>query len=111
MDPYYLEEADNAGRWTTADAAGKRNPADEPDGTDNADSPAPAASTITNREFEVLALRAQGYALKETAAELGIAVNTVKALEWRLYSKLGVGSVTEACWRLGWMRVPTWLVR
>lgn len=52
--------------------------------------------SLTPREVQVLQHLAKGRPVKETAAELYLAVGTVKNLTSRLMSKLGVGSQLEA---------------
>lgn len=59
--------------------------------------PSPGAhGTLTEREREVLALATDGLINAEIAAELGIAVNTVKQHLRHAFHKLGVRSRLEA---------------
>jgi len=51
---------------------------------------------LTPREQDVLKLLAEGFRYKEIAAELGIALDTVREHSRRIYSKLHVTSRTEA---------------
>lgn len=53
-------------------------------------------STLSPREYEVLALLAKGRLYKEIAAELGISLGTVRTHQQRIYEKLHVQSRTEA---------------
>lgn len=55
-----------------------------------------AADTLTGREHEILRLLAAGQSYREIAAELGVAVSTVKTHILSIYSKLGVESRTRA---------------
>ncbi len=55
-----------------------------------------ALEPLTQRETEVLQLLAQGLANKQIAARLGISEHTVKFHVSSIYTKLGVGSRTEA---------------
>lgn len=55
-----------------------------------------AALGVTDREYEVLALVAAGYANKEIARRLGLSPNTVKTHLARLYEKLDVQRRTQA---------------
>jgi DNA-binding NarL/FixJ family response regulator len=51
---------------------------------------------LSPREYEVLALLAQGKLYKEIADQLGIGHNTVRTYQRRIYEKLHVQSRTEA---------------
>lgn len=53
-------------------------------------------STLSPREYEVLALLAKGRLYKEIAGELGITLGTVRTHQQRIYEKLHVQSRTEA---------------
>ncbi len=57
---------------------------------------APADSTLSPREQEVLSRLASGYLYKEIAASLGISYDTVHTYIRRIYEKLQVHSRTEA---------------
>jgi DNA-binding NarL/FixJ family response regulator len=59
-------------------------------------SPAPAPSTLTDREVEVLGLIAQGLGNKGIAAALYISENTVKTHVRHILEKLGLRSRSEA---------------
>jgi NarL family two-component system response regulator LiaR len=64
-----------------------------------------AAEPLTERELEVLRLAGKGMANKEIAEGLGLSVRTVQAHLGNIFSKLGVGSRTEAILhglRRGW---------
>ena len=66
------------------------------------------AERLTAREFDVLRLAAAGLSNSEIAEELGIGVRTVKGHMANVFSKLRVGSRTEAVLcavRLGWISV------
>jgi two-component system, NarL family, response regulator LiaR len=58
-----------------------------------------AARTLTEREFEVLGLLAQGYTNGRIAEELVLSVGTVKTHVHRIISKLGVSDRTQAAVR------------
>lgn len=61
---------------------------------------------LTAREFEVLGLLAEGLAMKQVAAKLGIAASTVRIQAHTGYRRLGVGNVTQAVAmmsRRGWL--------
>jgi DNA-binding NarL/FixJ family response regulator len=55
-----------------------------------------AGEQLSIREVEILSLAARGMANKEIAAELGLSLRTVKGYLADIFSKLGVGSRTEA---------------
>ena len=61
---------------------------------------APAAGSLSPREAEVLRFVARGRTVAETAAQLGVSENTVKAHVKRAYAKLHVrtrvGAAREA---------------
>ena len=52
----------------------------------------PRASTLTEREVEVLRSLARGHSMKEIARELDIAPKTVDHHLQRIYAKIGVGT-------------------
>jgi DNA-binding NarL/FixJ family response regulator len=54
------------------------------------------ASTLTNREAEVLSFLADGWSNEEIADRLGIGLRTVRFHLDHVYRKLGVGRRTEA---------------
>jgi RNA polymerase sigma factor (sigma-70 family) len=56
----------------------------------------PAASALSPREQEVLALVAKGYANKEVAEALGVTLETIRTYLRQIYEKLQVHSRTEA---------------
>ena len=58
--------------------------------------PAPEVSSLTEREHEVLAQLAKGYAYKEIADQLNISFETVRTYVRTIYEKLHVHSRTEA---------------
>jgi NarL family two-component system response regulator LiaR len=65
-----------------------------------------APDQLTNREMEVLKLAARGMMNREIASELTISVRTVQVHLSNVFSKLGVGSRTEAvlhALREGWL--------
>jgi DNA-binding NarL/FixJ family response regulator len=51
---------------------------------------------LTDRELEVIQLIAKGFANKEIAAQLGVAVSTIRRHIENIYSKLHVHCRTEA---------------
>lgn len=51
---------------------------------------------VTDREYEVLTLLAEGLANKEIARRLALSLNTVKSHVARLYAKLGAQRRTQA---------------
>ena len=55
-----------------------------------------ACEKLSTRELEILKLAAQGMSNKEIASELGISLRTVKGYLADIFSKLRVGSRTEA---------------
>jgi DNA-binding NarL/FixJ family response regulator len=56
----------------------------------------PNVENLSPREYEVLALLAQGKLYKEIADQLGLGHNTVRSYQRRIYEKLHVQSRTEA---------------
>ncbi len=63
---------------------------------------------LTKREMEVLKLAAKGLSNKDIAGELCLSVRTVQAHLGNIFSKLTVGSRTEAvlqCLKRGWLRL------
>src|SRR5881392_4206440 len=56
----------------------------------------PAVEQLTQRELEILRLIADGLSNKDIAGQLFIAPGTVKWYLKQIYSKLGVGSRTQA---------------
>jgi NarL family two-component system response regulator LiaR len=65
-----------------------------------------AAEPLTERELEVLRLAGKGMANKDIAKELCLSVRTVQAHFGNIFSKLGVGSRTEAVLhglKTGWL--------
>jgi DNA-binding NarL/FixJ family response regulator len=67
---------------------------------------APAGTTLTPREIEVLRAVAQGLGNKQVAALLGLSERTVQTHLTHIFAKLGVGSRTEAVLtavRQGWV--------
>ncbi|HZD59885.1 MAG TPA: response regulator transcription factor [Anaerolineae bacterium] len=65
-----------------------RNTSDNPE--------SPSFELLTDREVEVLTLAARGKTNKEIAENLSVSVRTVEAHLGHIFSKLGVGSRTEA---------------
>lgn len=63
-------------------------------------------SGLTDRQVEVLAAYMRTGRVKEAAAALGLAQQTVKTHLQHVYDTLGVGGATEAAMALGWLRVP-----
>ncbi|MGD2206001.1 MAG: response regulator transcription factor [Anaerolineae bacterium] len=66
---------------------------------------------LTSREKEVLCLVSQGLSNHQVAHDLGLSVRTVEAHLTHIYSKLGVGSRTEAALlaeREGWFSSESW---
>ena len=59
----------------------------------------PGMDRLTPREHEIIALLAKGLRYKEIGVQLGISTSTVRAHLHSIYSKLGVGSRTEAVLR------------
>jgi len=51
---------------------------------------------LTARELEVLSILADGYSYENTAARIGITVNTVRNYVRSIYEKLHVHSKSEA---------------
>ncbi len=67
----------------------------------------PASQPLSDRELEVLKLARKGLSYKETAALMGVSVNTVGTYTKRIYAKLSVSSREEAIFeaqQLGLMR-------
>ena len=58
---------------------------------------------LTTNELSVLALASSGLTTKETAARLGISVNTTKYHLTNVYRKLGVRNRVEALKAYGWL--------
>jgi DNA-binding NarL/FixJ family response regulator len=68
----------------------------------------PASCPLSEREYEVLRLAAQGASNKLIAHDLQVSVRTVHAHMRNIFSKLGVASRTEAVMlgvRQGWLQV------
>jgi DNA-binding NarL/FixJ family response regulator len=64
-------------------------------------------ASLTPRELDVLCAAARGLGNKQIAAELGMSARTVQTHLTSIFSKLGVGSRTEAvllALRRGWVR-------
>ncbi|MEO0731622.1 MAG: response regulator transcription factor [Bacteroidota bacterium] len=57
---------------------------------------APLLDPLTEREYATLSLLDEGLSYKETAARLGVSVNTVKYFVKEIFLKLGVSSRHEA---------------
>jgi DNA-binding NarL/FixJ family response regulator len=65
-----------------------------------------ASDPLTEREMEVLRLAGKGMTNREIASQLTISIRTVQVHLSNVFSKLGVGSRTEAvlyALRLGWL--------
>jgi NarL family two-component system response regulator LiaR len=58
--------------------------------------PLPAGEKLSKRELEVLKLAARGLSNKDIAEKLGLSLRTTKGHLVEVFSKLGVGSRTEA---------------
>jgi len=58
--------------------------------------PLPAGERLSTRELEIIRLAARGMSNKSIAAELGLNLRTVKGHLANIFSKLNVGSRTEA---------------
>lgn len=54
-----------------------------------------------------LAVYVQAGSVKETAARMGLAEQTVKNHLGAVYQRLGVGGALEAAQALGWVKVPS----
>jgi NarL family two-component system response regulator LiaR len=64
------------------------------------------AEGLTDREMEVLKLAARGLSNKDIAQELSLSPRTIQAHLGNIFSKLMVGSRTEAvlyCLKKGWL--------
>lgn len=61
---------------------------------------------LTEREWEVMRMRAKGLTTGEIAAQLFIAEQTVKNHIQNAYRKARVRSVTEFYRAVGWLKVP-----
>jgi len=70
-------------------------------GDPGARAPAPAPEILTSREYEVLVRMAKGGSSREIAADLCVAVPTVKTHLARIYRKLDAANRTEALSRAG----------
>ena len=62
----------------------------------NSNAPQPNYETLTDRELEVLRLAGKGFTNKAIGVQLGISDRTVQGHLAKTYSKLQVGSRTEA---------------
>ncbi|TDN57125.1 response regulator [Azoarcus indigens] len=60
-----------------------------------ADEARPPHETLSNREFQVLKLLAQGRSVSEIAEQLSLSVNTISTYRSRVFDKLGVRSMVE----------------
>ena len=75
---------------------------------------ADALDQLTERELEVLQLAARGLRNQEIALELSLSVRTVQTHLSNIFSKMRVGSRTEAvleALRRGWIALPDTLAR
>ena len=66
----------------------------------------PKKTALTDREMEVLCLVSQGLSNQQVARKLSLSVRTIEAHLTHIYTKLGVGSRTEAALlaqREGWV--------
>jgi DNA-binding NarL/FixJ family response regulator len=66
----------------------------------------PQKTALTDREMEVLCLVSQGLSNQQVARKLSLSVRTIEAHLTHIYTKLGVGSRTEAALlaqREGWV--------
>ena len=68
--------------------------------------PNTAPLALTNRQYQMMVLRANGYSSKEIAWRLGIATSTVKNHFRDVYNRLDVCCAEEAYIKLGWMVAP-----
>ena len=64
-------------------------------------------TALTPREREVLRLAAEGMSQRETAAALGLSVNTVRAHVASAYRKLGAGRMLDALTIAGYVHIST----
>lgn len=55
----------------------------------------PAHETLSNREFQVLKLLAQGRSVSDIATSLSLSANTISTYRSRIFDKLGVASMVE----------------
>lgn len=53
-------------------------------------------TVLSQREREILALMAEGLGNEEIAAELHLAIQTIRNYSNKLYAKLGISNRTEA---------------
>ncbi len=60
-----------------------------------ADDSRPPHETLSNREFQVLQLLAQGCSVSAIAARLSLSANTISTYRGRLFDKLGVRTLVE----------------
>ncbi|MBN9427686.1 MAG: response regulator transcription factor [Burkholderiales bacterium] len=60
-----------------------------------ADEARPPHETLSNREFQVLKLLAEGRSVSEIAEQLSLSVNTISTYRARVFDKLGVRSMVE----------------
>lgn len=60
-----------------------------------ADEARPPHETLSNREFQVLKLLAEGRSVSEIAEQLSLSVNTISTYRSRVFDKLGVRSMVE----------------
>jgi DNA-binding NarL/FixJ family response regulator len=55
----------------------------------------PPHETLSNREFQVLKLLAQGRSVSEIADQLSLSANTISTYRARIFEKLGVRTLVE----------------
>jgi DNA-binding NarL/FixJ family response regulator len=60
-----------------------------------ADDARPPHETLSNREFQVLKLLAEGRSVTEIAAQLSLSANTISTYRSRVFEKLGVRTMVE----------------
>lgn len=61
---------------------------------------------LTPRQRQVIALRASGLTIKETADRLTLSDAAIKNHSCAAYQRLAVENLTEALRALGWLTVP-----
>lgn len=65
-----------------------------------------ATPSVTNRQAQILKMRAMGYTSEYIGIRLGITESTVKNITAMAYRRLDASCLVDACRELGWLVVP-----
>ena len=64
-----------------------------------------ASASLTDRQYQVMALRAQGLSNKVVANRLGIKYQTVKNIQTSAHKRIGATSLVEFMNAMGWVHI------